>query len=436
VTLQAQRALPEAAESDAQALFKEARRRRRRRRLVLGVGTVAGLLGVVLATVAFGGSAGHPPPTTSGRTQPSGPVPPESSRGRTTVAPDVLPEVGTADLFWPGAGWVANGTLADVTLDNGANWQLFRPPRLQGDFVAQIGAFAALGSQDWWVSIGLGPGGGPVGGTSCAQNQAVLDFTTNAGTSWQQSDLPGCVGAYEISFATPSDGYALGGWPPTTLYSTTDGGSDWTQVGKVPFTGPIDFSSQDVGWGVGTGNAPSGSGAYPYPYGSVLYRTVDAGRTWNAVSLPAVREPGIESVRYGEPQLFGSDTVVVPALALNGQGSVVPVVDVSLDGGITWHTVTTPAARGTVFNSPEKLQEEALLSAVSPDHWIVGVGGDLYATTNGGDSWTLLSMAFAHSGEAIDTVHFASADSGWVTTSTSRLYATADGGRNWTILSR
>jgi photosystem II stability/assembly factor-like uncharacterized protein len=171
-----------------------------------------------------------------------------------------------------------------------------------------------------------------------------------------------------------------------------------------------------------------------------LYRTTDAGRTWNAVSLPAVRRSGIESVYYGEPQLFGSDTVVVPALALDSQGSVVSIVDVSRNGGITWRTVTAPAPRGPVFNSPEELQEEALLSPVSPEHWIVGVGGDLYATTNGGDTWSLLSTVFAHSGEAIDTVNFASADSGWVTTSTTRLYATrlyatADGGRRWTILS-
>jgi photosystem II stability/assembly factor-like uncharacterized protein len=112
------------------------------------------------------------------------------------------------------------------------------------------------------------------------------------------------------------------------------------------------------------------------------------------------------------------------------------MVDVSRDGGITWRTVTTPSARGPVFNNPEELQEEVLLSAVSPEHWILGVGGELYTTTNGGDSWTLLSTVFAHSGEAIDDVRFASADSGWVTTSTSLLYATDDGGRQWTILSR
>jgi photosystem II stability/assembly factor-like uncharacterized protein len=435
VTLQAQRDLPETAESDAEALFKEARRRRRRRRLVLGVGTLAGLLGVVFACVALGGSGGNPPPTTSGRTQPSGPVSTESSRGRSTVAPDVLPEVGVADLFSPGAGWVANGTLADVTLDNGSHWEPFRPPRLQGDFVAQIGAFAALGSRDWWVSIGLGPGGGPADGTPCTGNQAVLDFTTNAGTSWQQSNLPGCVGAYQISFATPSDGYALGGWPPSTLYSTTDGGSNWTQVGAVPFTGPIVFASQDDGWGVSTEIASSGRFAHLSPYGNVLYRTTDAGRTWNDVSLPTIRLSGIEAVQYGEPQLFGLDTVVVPAL-VNEQGSVLSIVDVSRNGGITWRTVTTPAVRGPVFNSPEEMQEEALLSAVSSEHWIVGVGGELYTTTDGGDSWTLLSTVFAHSGEAIDDVHFASPDSGWVITSTSLLYATADGGRHWTILSK
>jgi photosystem II stability/assembly factor-like uncharacterized protein len=167
-----------------------------------------------------------------------------------------------------------------------------------------------------------------------------------------------------------------------------------------------------------------------------VYRTTDAGRTWNAVSLPAVRQSGIGAVYYGEPQLLGSDTVVVPALRSDIQGGVVSVVDVSRNDGITWRTVFAPAAQGPVFNSPEELQEESLLSALSPEHWIVGVGGDLYATTNGGDSWTLLSAVFAHSGEAVDKVHFASAGSGWVTTSTSRLYATTDGGRHWIILSQ
>jgi photosystem II stability/assembly factor-like uncharacterized protein len=435
VSLQAQHVLPGRAEVDAEALFKEARRRRRRRWLIFGVGTVAGLLGLIFACVALGGSGGNRLPTNSARTQASGSASTRPSRGRSAVASDVLPEVGVADLFAPGAGWVANGTLADVTLDNGKHWEPFRPPRLQGDFVAQIGPFAALGSRDWWVSVGLGPGGGPASGTACAENQAVLDYTTNAGTSWQQSDLPGCVGAYEISFATPSDGYALGGWPPSTLYSTTDGGSSWTEVGDVPFTGPIVFATQVDGWGVGTGNAPSGSGVNPHPYRNVLYQTTDAGRTWNAVSFPAIRLPGIESVRYGEPQLFGLDTAVVPVLALNDQGNILPVVEVTRDGGTTWRTVVTPSALGWVSNYPGALQEDASFSAVSPEHWILGEGGDLYVTTDGGDSWTLLTKIFAHADGSIDEVHFASAESGWVSTSPSRLYSTADGGKHWTILS-
>ena len=64
------------------------------------------------------------------------------------------------------------------------------------------------------------------------------------------------------------------------------------------------------------------------------------------------------------------------------------------------------------------------------DGWVVGNGGVLYRTTDGGKTWTLSHLPVALNPQAVS---FADARHGWVVMAHRALLATSDGGATWTV---
>ncbi len=308
----------------------------------------------------------------------------------------VSPTTGWA-IGGPTGGYASVSFLVGTT-DGGATWaesQLTLRPTRALDFVS--------------TSTGYGAG-------SAANPGAVLR-STDGGATWSvRALLPGSVTA--ISFTSASRGWALDQpWPPSQglldVMATTDGGATWTDVAQLPQGSlpPPDylrfFSSRH-------GILMTG-----FPPDWRVLVTRDGGRTWTP-----------SGGRVMPPQ--ASFLTAMPAagdLLLLKQG---PVLDQSADGGVSWHTVP---------GLPQGLGQGIGLGASGPKHlWLflqasaAGTAGpSLARSANGGRSWSRLALPAAMRLEGPLSVSAISPADAWVLSATG-LFATHDGGRTWTWL--
>lgn len=102
-------------------------------------------------------------------------------------------------------------------------------------------------------------------------------------------------------------------------------------------------------------------------------------------------------------------------------------VVVSVDGGVTWETITGPAAGVT-------LTACAMIS--NNEFWVAG-GGNLYYTQNGGTTWATKPFSGSGSG-TIGDINFVTPTVGYIAHTTTapkgRLLRTIDGGHSWYVL--
>ena len=150
--------------------------------------------------------------------------------------------------------------------------------------------------------------------------------------------------------------------------------------------------SADEGWAAGTGET--------------LLHTVDGGATWTRQRLPArLWADGLEFVDEHHGWLSSLEGVYG-----------------TTDGGATWSRLL---AAGNWF--------PAAVSFASPDAgWVVGTGGLIRRTTDGGQTWTTLNGEPAHVRPLAD-VAFADAQTGCAVGVRGTVVQTADGGSTWTV---
>jgi photosystem II stability/assembly factor-like uncharacterized protein len=238
----------------------------------------------------------------------------------------------------------------------------------------------------------------------------AIDRTTDGGKTWSSVVPRGCLlcGAAQLSFIDSLHGFALlGTQSQFRLYTTADGGATWRFVAASPFLGPIRFRNLRHGFGVS--------------WGGDLYRTDDGGLRWRTVSLPA-RAASL-------PELFGDTTVVVPVRVRDRL-----VVYVSEGGGTTWSRRPVPRAGAL---SAYSLAGTVPFSVATANDWILLLGQTIYATKDGGRSWSISRVRYAPKPPRIWDVHFTSRLTGWAIFSTrtgAALVHTANGGRDWTPL--
>src|SRR5437588_2567079 len=156
--------------------------------------------------------------------------------------------------------------------------------------------------------------------------------------------------------------------------------------------------------------------------GTGLYRTDDWGAHWQTVS-PSVPNPGaaLLAATFTDSR-HGWAAAAVP------EGNLRVTVYRTADGGRTWTTSLVPATFSDGFG-------ESHLSFSDAAHgWLVvdlphgGAAGmaAVFATADGGGSWTRLANAPTVSG-----VRFQGLSAGWGVDVAGRLYRTTDGGRTW-----
>ncbi len=176
------------------------------------------------------------------------------------------------------------------------------------------------------------------------------------GTSWQIADSIG-FGSYNqmvaaeggALFLTSETGY---------LWTSTNGGYDWASLGQIgPSIEDIHFNTATSGWACGNDGQ--------------FYHTTDAGLSWETVDLNTAKN--LKEVEFVN-ELKG---FVVPRYIVAGD-----VLWFTEDGGQSWETAPAPPI---AYVNDVKFSDE--------NHgWIAGgvaSYGQIYATTDGGETWTL-----------------------------------------------
>lgn len=347
----------------------------------------------------------------------------------TSVPP---PALATAKIVDAGcitqqAGWRLTAAALETTEDAGVTWSSVTPPGVQP---AEIGAvFFADPIHGWlvtsprtgaagleilvyrttdggksWVSSQVAPPSAQFGGpiwmyfvdpqhgwietsltSSAAFSFSALFRTDDGGATWTQLKSPA---AGEIAFATPMDGWLAGGVANTNLYSTHDGGQTWSDM-----TPPL----------------PSGTAAHDVAYslggrsGTVGLRADIGGNPGTAVLFDLTPQGAgrpVQTLRDASVQ--ESDPAAVP-VAVAGPGTLVTVLDRGQEDVAA--AVATATATTVKTNLPITANAfvKTLSFATPLDGWAIISGGAcaqfktgcisysaLYATSDGGVSWTQL----------------------------------------------
>ena len=186
------------------------------------------------------------------------------------------------------------------------------------------------------------------------------------GATWKDSDVERYPAAEHVSAVDFTD--AQHGWiacASGALLATSDGGTTWTvhDTGTSAALNSVSFVDQAHGWASGTRYLAS-SPEY------VVVRTSDGGDTWQTVSSLDCTSVDFVDSSHGWA-VTGSDLCSTS------------------DGGVTWTKVVTP---GWQSGSPEFFD----VSFADQSHgWALGylygygAGYALYATDDGGATWTI-----------------------------------------------
>jgi photosystem II stability/assembly factor-like uncharacterized protein len=255
-----------------------------------------------------------------------------------------------------------------------------------------------------------------------------------------------------VTFVSADEGWAVG--DRGVIWHTRDGGKTW----KLQPSGvscrleAVQFLDGDNGFVVGGWIEP-----HTHRSCGVVLRTRDGGRTWQA--SPELTLPGLRHVRFFDPRT---------GLALGDSSALYPTgVFRSLDGGRTWAPLPKGQTAGWAagdFSSPQggasagwdgtlaliASQElrpartgslaprtvHRLQLSSSTAGWLVGDGGLILTTLDGGLSWTAPRGVLPDFVSQFDFYALAVRDQHvWVAGSPGTcVFHSADGGASWEVL--
>jgi len=208
---------------------------------------------------------------------------------------------------------------------------------------------------------------------------------------------------FSLSCATRSIG---SGWEKG-FYKTTNGGADWTELPVTIGEGGIfDLAFIDSQTGVGCGlNADWTESSF--------IKTTDGGNNWSEVSTTATELMNPTSISFPSQNIgyiSGHDGAWSKSLLIK-----------TTDGGTTW---TVKKSDFPISNS--------FCFADNSVGYVVGDGGYISKTTNGGDTWNTLTSSTTKN---LQSVSFYSSNLGVVCGSEGTVIKTTDGGNSWSDIS-
>lgn len=318
-------------------------------------------------------------------------------------------------------GWARTTTqLILHTSNGGKNWQDVTPPYSARSSGQLPPAFTFLDGTIAWVAVS---GQQQPDGTI----HTVVFRTSNGGHNWQEAILPTSqLGASQVQFVDAQHGWVLSsfgggaaGSQAVDLFRSSDGGQTWNIVARAPGAFPFHGIKSGMSWISPTTGWVTGFIAIPNT--ALLYRTQDAGVSWQQQSLPL---PSLQGGITTQPPVFFSATEgLLPVTFASAQGQNL-VVYATHDGGNTWVSSTMLSTTGTIWDFLTMQQG-----------WVVGANGtSLYETSDGGLHWTTIIPSANF--QSISQLDFVSMSEGWaISTPTGAepaLLKTSDGGQSWT----
>jgi photosystem II stability/assembly factor-like uncharacterized protein len=330
---------------------------------------------------------------------------------------------------------VAGGCTVRESTNGGASFQRLPVNESESACATKVASFSFLSASTGFVE----------------QADGTIFLTSNGGQTLEAKTPVPLNGATpsQLRFVSPTIGFAVTSGPGGgRIFRTTDGADSWTQVATTgaPLS-DIDFVTSTTAYAVGAN--------------STLLHSTDGGNTWTTLPLALPGGTGALTLT----QISCSDeTHCLIATAPASGGNTNLLVRTS-DGGTTgtlvsaskqnllsvaFSTATNAVGVGeggaTVLSSnggetfPTPISHNLgseLLGLIrigqSPlDAYAPWSAGQILATTDGGESWSLLRVPAAAS---LEDIAFPSTEVGYAVNSTGAVFRTADAGISWSILS-
>lgn len=319
----------------------------------------------------------------------------------------------------PSHGFVVgiNHILMETT-DSGATWTILM--------------YDLLGT-DPFYRIALNGNIGFITGNSTTSQQDILR-TIDGGQTWTQvTNFPVGGSWYHIDFVAPGKVY-FGSNGACTF--TADGGNTYvvkSAYPDCPVMYGMDFRDEQVGLVGGTVLGVDGiykttdsAGTWQQKFnssandvlwwndsvalaisGTVIYRSTDAGETWNAFS---------SGITTGLLELERIDNLALAGVS--GKGDVWR----SGNGGLTWTQV---------FDGPGDLPSSWSLHFSDNQHgWVVGQSGFIYSSNDGGITWNQVTNGC---GAQVTNLAFLNDNFGMAVGENGYVFKTTNGGNWWDV---
>ena len=308
-----------------------------------------------------------------------------------------------------GANWGAENSGTNENLDN-----IFFQSRANGWLVGSSGTIlhtnnggTTWSTQDARTSNSLGGVNFVSANEGWAVGEAgIIIHTVNGGTSWTSQSDGESYRLQDSYFVTADEGWAVG--TAGTILYTTDSGATWErqQTDTRQRISGIDFVSATEGWTVGTNG--------------LILRTMDGGNTWILqISGTGRYLTDVDFVNNKQGWVVGSDRAFNAEI---GYFSL-PIVLRTTNGGSTWIPLSIDA-NATIG---ESLVAISFVNTMRG--WVVGSGGTIMRTDNGGAAWTAQNSGVT--AELVD-VFFLNPDKGWIVGESGTILHTTNGGDTWT----
>jgi photosystem II stability/assembly factor-like uncharacterized protein len=346
------------------------------------------------------------------------------------------------------------------------HWRDISPP--------QISAGATPCLYLWQSAAFISPTQGWVLGRNGAATDTVLYRTVDGGASWTR--LPGSEtgsngGTQVIGFTSAADGwrqqFATGRSGPYLLETTSDGGASWNELPQMLGNGgcmfaPDVFANPTDGFAAGGMTSWLSEAFGSPPAQSSIWHTVDGGRSWSPLTVPAPAAPAAPAglaglaaadAYLGLPTFVTTASGILPTDYVTKGGHSIVAFDATADAGNSWtpiSTINVGPIGGTVTDTPAG---DPACSASAPSSaipavavagpatwWVMGPGrGEVEVTSDRGASWTRVrTTGLRARGTILSSFDAANARVAWASTTNesigARSFETTDGGRTWSPL--
>jgi hypothetical protein len=323
-----------------------------------------------------------------------------------TITAQTAPQVQSFQLVAQKSGWLLASDRLFWTSSLGAQWTDVTPPAATG----LAGVFFRPDGTGWVVATSAG-------GLAIARTQ-------DSGAHWTTASLPVTLtsaqalnGQASTYFADPTHGFLMLGlqsgsaFRPGILLRSVDSGATWTQAAAPPIGGDLTFLDASNGF-IAHG-----------PAGDELFRTADAGNTWQRATLPAPSSLATATSTISPP-IFSDASHGALLRTFNTEAGPSVVRYETSDAGLTWNSTGAPLSTASVaFTLIRDSAATALVSTSSAVSGLPAATGTLLATRSSFSTattgWVLFNSGSCASG---------------VCTQTSALRATTDGGRSYVPL--